>query len=247
MADVFLSYVSEERAQAQLIAAGLEGEGFSVWWDPHLEPGEVYSQVIDREIRAAKVVVVLWSSRSVESYWVCSEATVGFNRGTLVPARIDRCDVPTGFVLVQYVDVINWNGDRDARDWRQFVDAVRKRKDKAASHLKPTGSAADHANMELIYWDTVRQSDNPADFHAYIARYPTGAFVELARNRIATRKEPGLLLRPRKGDNGLLIGTAAAAALLVLGMNYLFLVSARTASEFDGGKGVATRPLEGSQ
>jgi hypothetical protein len=36
-----------------------------------------------------------------------------------------------------------------------------------------------------LFWDSVRNSKDAADFNAYLARFPQGAFVELARNRLA--------------------------------------------------------------
>jgi len=36
VADVFVSYVSEDRAIAEKISRGLEGTGSSVWWDRHI-------------------------------------------------------------------------------------------------------------------------------------------------------------------------------------------------------------------
>jgi hypothetical protein len=45
-------------------------------------------------------------------------------------------------------------------------------------------------DAELLFWDTVRNSHNPADFRAYLARFPNGLFVDLARNRIA-ELQPG--------------------------------------------------------
>jgi hypothetical protein len=41
------------------------------------------------------------------------------------------------------------------------------------------------ADVEAIYWDSVRNSNDPADLRAYLAHYPNGMFAELARNRIA--------------------------------------------------------------
>ena len=38
-ADVFLSYKAEDRARLVPLAQALEAEGFSVWWDVHIEGG----------------------------------------------------------------------------------------------------------------------------------------------------------------------------------------------------------------
>jgi hypothetical protein len=45
----------------------------------------------------------------------------------------------------------------------------------------------DHA-MELAFWNTIAESDNPAMFEAYLKQYPTGGFAGLAEIRIAELK-----------------------------------------------------------
>ncbi len=49
-----------------------------------------------------------------------------------------------------------------------------------------TAGGADPAAVELAYWNTIANSDNPADFDSYLAQYPNGKFVELAKNRLQT-------------------------------------------------------------
>jgi TPR repeat protein len=52
----------------------------------------------------------------------------------------------------------------------------------------PTRSAATGAatpSVELDFWDSVKGSSDPADFNAYLKKYPNGDFADLARNRIA--------------------------------------------------------------
>jgi hypothetical protein len=44
----------------------------------------------------------------------------------------------------------------------------------------------DPVAFELSYWETIKNSSNADDFKAYLARYPQGQFVELAKNRIET-------------------------------------------------------------
>jgi OOP family OmpA-OmpF porin len=38
---------------------------------------------------------------------------------------------------------------------------------------------------ELVFWESVRDSRNPADFQEYLRQYPNGRFAALARNRLA--------------------------------------------------------------
>ena len=39
MSDIFVSYARADRARAELIVRALESDGFAVWWDPNIEPG----------------------------------------------------------------------------------------------------------------------------------------------------------------------------------------------------------------
>jgi hypothetical protein len=45
------------------------------------------------------------------------------------------------------------------------------------------------ANLEAIFWDTIKASRDPADFAAYLTRFPNGVFVDLARNRLTALQQ----------------------------------------------------------
>lgn len=124
--DVFISYSREDRAAARHFAQSLADEGLSVWWDAALHSGETFDEVIERELRAAKAVIVLWSPRSVGSRWVRAEATLADRQHKLVPVAIESCDRPIIFELTHTNDLADWTGDiRDAR-WKALVDDVRR-------------------------------------------------------------------------------------------------------------------------
>jgi adenylate cyclase len=59
MADIFVSYARADRARVAPLVAGLEAEGWSVWWDPNIVPGQEFDQLIAQEIDKAKAVVVV--------------------------------------------------------------------------------------------------------------------------------------------------------------------------------------------
>jgi hypothetical protein len=46
-------------------------------------------------------------------------------------------------------------------------------------------AATEALRIEVVFWESVRASTDPADFRAYLERYPNGQFAPLARNRIA--------------------------------------------------------------
>ncbi len=110
MAEVFISYKSERRKAAAHLAKILERYGFTVWYDYHLVKGEDFAAEIDKRIRSAKAVVVLWCKLAVQSPWVVREAALGRDLQLLVPAKIEPCDLRVDFYSDDYTDLSDWNG-----------------------------------------------------------------------------------------------------------------------------------------
>jgi hypothetical protein len=46
-------------------------------------------------------------------------------------------------------------------------------------------SAKSLVTLDSIFWDAIKLSNNPADYKAYLTRFPKGMFVELAQNHLA--------------------------------------------------------------
>lgn len=124
--DIFISYSREDRPTARMFADALGQEGFEVWWDAALHSGETFDEVIERNLRAAKAVVVLWSPRSCASRWVRAEATLADRRGRLAPAIIEACDRPIIFELTHTAELSHWSGDRSDIAWAQFVADLKR-------------------------------------------------------------------------------------------------------------------------
>ena len=49
---------------------------------------------------------------------------------------------------------------------------------------EPSASPAELVAVELAFWESVRESDNPAMYEAYLEKYPEGAFAPLAKARL---------------------------------------------------------------
>lgn len=50
----------------------------------------------------------------------------------------------------------------------------------------PKASPGNDSNApEVVFWKSIEDSDDPADFEAYLANFPNGHFADLARNRLA--------------------------------------------------------------
>jgi hypothetical protein len=125
MAAVFISYAREDREFAQRLGHALEVDGWSVWWDRDLNPGESFDEVIERELSLAEVVIVVWSETSVKSPWVRSEANAALDRGVLIPVLIDVTTPPLRFRMVEAVDFSTWDGSADHAGFQRLVRGVR--------------------------------------------------------------------------------------------------------------------------
>ena len=57
----------------------------------------------------------------------------------------------------------------------------------APAEPAPSQSSGGGSNQqaELLFWDSIKHSDNPATFEAYLAQFPNGVFAGLARAKIA--------------------------------------------------------------
>lgn len=125
MSDIFFSYAREDRSRAELLVRALQSEGWSVWWDKTIPAGQTFDEVIERNLNAARCVVVLWSITSVAKEWVRTEAQEGEERHILVPVLIDKVKIPLAFRLKQAADLVGWQGDKKAPEYSQLVTDIR--------------------------------------------------------------------------------------------------------------------------
>jgi TIR domain len=105
MADVFISYKRERRPAARHLQQILTRYGYTVWYDLALVRGEDYEEQIERELKAAKAVIVLWCGLSVKSPGVRSEASRAKEQHKLIPVRIEPCELPLFSTLEQNIDL----------------------------------------------------------------------------------------------------------------------------------------------
>ena len=59
MADIFVSYSRTDKAAVAPLVAALESQGWSVWWDPEITPGDEFDKLIGAELESARAVVVV--------------------------------------------------------------------------------------------------------------------------------------------------------------------------------------------
>ena len=141
MAKVFLSYAREDAEAAKQLAECLGCGGHEVWWDRHIQGGSRFTNEIDRALKDAEAVVVLWSETSVESAWVQDEAAEGRDTGRLVPVTIGGCRPPLGFRQFHSIDLGAWDARGAPATLSEVIAAIDKSAATAGPAAAPSAAA----------------------------------------------------------------------------------------------------------
>lgn len=108
MADIFISYASEDLDRVRPLVEAIEAHGLSVWWDRQIEPGTTWDEVLERALGDAKWVLTVWTERSITSRWVRTESMDALERDILIPILLDDVTPPVAFRTTQAADLRNW-------------------------------------------------------------------------------------------------------------------------------------------
>ena len=158
MADIFVSYSRQDRARVAPLVAALEAQGWSVWWDPDIAPGEEFDSLISRELEGARTLIVVWTPQSVDSRWVRGEARDAADRGVLVPVRFDNAKLPIDFRALHATDLDDWNEDRDGH---AFLSLCKALESKLGAAKKPAASAHRNAQVSICVLPFANMSGDP--------------------------------------------------------------------------------------
>ncbi|MFC0773649.1 TIR domain-containing protein [Terrimonas alba] len=174
MADIFISYSSEDKTNVKLIAELLERHGWSVWWDRDIPHGRPFDTVIEEELTAAFCVIVIWTKRSVASEWVKNEANEALQAGKLVPILLENVPLPLAFKRTEAALLMDWKGELDHHElpllFNSIEQTIQKNKTKkGVSGDKPKASE----------WKLNEKLINPSAARGYIAIAVIGFIVSL--------------------------------------------------------------------
>ena len=168
MADIFISYSSEDKTTVKNIASLLESKGWSVWWDRQIPIGQNYDNVIENELRQANCVIVIWTRRSIASEWVKNEALDAAQRHVLVPIVLEAVNIPLAFKRIESALLIGWNGMDHHPElellFKAVGDIVVRKKDATVDEEKTAIKS-----QEL-------QARDKGLFKRFIDKYPTGLY-----------------------------------------------------------------------
>jgi len=141
MADVFVSYARSDKAIVAPLVTAIEAKGWSVWWDPEIDAGQQFDDQIERELKAAKAVLVVWTPTSAASRWVRGEAREAADRGTLVPVRFEAASLPMDVRAIHTTDLDGWGGDAQSPPFQALLrslSAMIARKSASATEVTST-------------------------------------------------------------------------------------------------------------
>jgi hypothetical protein len=107
--------------------------------------------------------------------------------------------------------------------------------------------APDPSAAELLFWETIRNSTNPADFEEYLKQYPNGRFGGLARIRLQARPAapPETVAAPAPGAARVAFAPTQAIALPQAGASWKYRYTDRKYSL--GGRHVFSVHLESAE
>ncbi|MBX9637851.1 SUMF1/EgtB/PvdO family nonheme iron enzyme [Nitrosomonas sp.] len=127
MSDIFIGYSSSDSAIAERLVQRFQEEGWQVFIDRQTLVGRKWHKEIERELHAARAVVVLWSAASRDSDFVLEEAEYAKRKDILFPAFIERVECPYGFGRIQTADLMGWNHQMEHAGLVQLLASLRVR------------------------------------------------------------------------------------------------------------------------
>ena len=197
MTDVFISYKREERPRCVAIYNALVDLKLSVWFDGRIEPGTDFDREIEREVRGAASVLVLWSELAADSDWIRAEARTGRQKERLVAIRLDDCLPPLEFASVQAIDLFDHRDFQASEGWRQVVGRI--------GRLVGRPSLGDYVRAE--------QEADAGRWKGWIAANPTDLLIERAKERLAVlERRPGGAESPTAVEEPALVAPAPGRA-----------------------------------
>ena len=96
MTDAFISHSSANRNVALRIEKALEADGLNIWLDDsEIRLGILLGEELQGSIRAARVLVLLWSEAAAASRWVATEWLTAYHvQRFIVPCSLDTTPLP---------------------------------------------------------------------------------------------------------------------------------------------------------
>ena len=96
--NIFLSYSSKDRQPVERLADKLKAQGFEVWTDREILPGEDWQSAIETALDQASVFLFILSENSLGAPWqelelgMALRSAVGQSKKTVIPVLLGGAD-----------------------------------------------------------------------------------------------------------------------------------------------------------
>ncbi|MDO5478923.1 MAG: toll/interleukin-1 receptor domain-containing protein [Clostridia bacterium] len=156
--DVFISYKSEEFAEADELRRNFEENGITCWMAPMcIKGGSSYAKEIPAAIRSSKAFVLILSKAAQDSKWVSRELDQAINHDKIVlPFMIENCEISDDF------DFYLTNVQRYAA-YEDKQSAMDKIIEDTKSYLGISGKASDAKAEEEEITEIVTPEEAPSE------------------------------------------------------------------------------------
>ena len=146
-ADVFISYSSRNKTEADIIVNELEQHGITCWYAPrNIPPGKTWASAITEALTQAKIVLLIYTHDSNNSQQVLNEINLAnASNKTIIPFRLS--DEPMNDQLAYYLARMQWV---DAHSASLYDDVVPLR-NQLLTLLKEAGGIAPY-EMPGLWW-----------------------------------------------------------------------------------------------
>jgi len=124
VAEVFISYSRGQRERVKVINEKLSALKLQVWFDAALVAGETFGDEIEREIKAARCVLVCWTQAGIDSKWVRGEASLADAGKKLVTCMLEPTELQPPFNEIHTEDLTHWEGEDAYAAWLKLLDRI---------------------------------------------------------------------------------------------------------------------------
>lgn len=147
MADIFISYSRLDLERVKPLADRFASLGYSLWWDQQPGARQASFDERERELDAARAVLVVWSLNGRNAIRVSAEAAHALETGKLLQLKLDPAAPPAPFDALDAADMTG------AGEWGPLEHAV--------AQLVRHGERAPTARSELGAMPTLAAAGSP--------------------------------------------------------------------------------------
>src|SRR5262249_35323625 len=156
--------------------------------------------VIIEELDKARAAIVIWTSDSIKSQWVRSEARRASLRGVLIPVRDEQLDpneIPPPFDNF-HTDLITNRSAIFAALSRLGVMAAAPGTKSPEAPKAPDSDSAVAEMVAIEHWQAIKATTDPGRLREFLTEFGTSKIARLARDQIASLEETAWRQLPQR-------------------------------------------------